>query len=77
MMAANTRRLSPADATRLRTQVRIVITMFVCALLAIVALGWVWTTTHQPPALATAAHTVLTTAAVAGVFALAKIWGRI
>ena len=50
------------------------ITAFVTLLLIIVALGWVWTARHQPPALRTASHVVLTIAALAGVFAVARIW---
>jgi len=50
------------------------ITGFVTLLLIIVALGWAWTARHQPPALRTASHVVLTMAALAGVFAVAKIW---
>ena len=54
--------------------VRIVITMFTLILLTIVSLGWVWTTAHQPPAQQMASHAVLTIAALAGVFAIARIW---
>lgn len=54
--------------------VRIAITVFVLALLAIVTLGWVWTGSHQPPPLRTASHVVLAVAALAGTFALARIW---
>jgi len=39
-----------------------------------VTLGWIWTTAHQPPPLRTASHLVLGVAALAGIFALAKIW---
>jgi hypothetical protein len=56
--------------------VRILITMFILALLAIVVLGWVWTGSHQPPPLRTASHAVLGLSALAGLFALAKIWRR-
>ena len=51
-------------------------TGFVALLLIIVALGWAWTTRHQPAPLRTASHVVLTIAALAGVLALAKIWRR-
>ena len=51
------------------------ITGFVAVLLTIVALGWVWTASHQPPALRTASHVVLTIAGLAGVFAVVKVWG--
>jgi len=57
-----------------RSAVRIVITGFVTLLLIIVALGLVWTARHQPPPLRTASHIVLTIAALAGIFAVAKIW---
>ena len=56
------------------TAVRITITMFIAALLTIVALGWMWTNSHQPPALRNASHVVLAIAALAGVFALTRIW---
>jgi membrane protein YdbS with pleckstrin-like domain len=59
---------------RVRNRVRIAITVFVVALLGIVALGWIWTNTHQPPPLRIASHVVLSLAALAGLFALAKIW---
>lgn len=70
-------RASAADqvrVARLKNQVRTVITLFVMALLATVALGWAWTTTHQPPPLRAAAHVVLGIAALCGIFAIAKIW---
>jgi membrane protein YdbS with pleckstrin-like domain len=54
--------------------VRLGITMFILVLLAIVTLGWTWTATHQPPALRTASHVVLSLAALAGIFALTRIW---
>ena len=50
------------------------ITGFVALLLIVVTLGWIWTTRHQPPALRMASHVVLTIAALAGVFAVAKVW---
>jgi membrane protein YdbS with pleckstrin-like domain len=58
----------------IRSAVRMAITGFVTVLLIIVALGWAWTTNHQAPPLRTASHVVLTLAALAGVFAIAKIW---
>ena len=54
--------------------VRIVITVFVAALLATIALGWVWTSSNQPPPLSTASHVVLGIAGLAGIGALVKIW---
>jgi membrane protein YdbS with pleckstrin-like domain len=59
---------------RIRNGVRVTISAFVLLLLIIVTLGWSWTTRHQPPALRLAAHIVLSLAAVAGVFALTRIW---
>lgn len=58
----------------IKNLVRTAITVFVLALLATVTLGWMWTTAHQPPALRTASHLVLSIAALAGLFAVAKIW---
>jgi tellurite resistance protein TehA-like permease len=52
------------------------ITLFILVLLGTVVLGWMWTNTHQPPPLRTASHTVLGIAALAGFFAVAKIWRR-
>jgi membrane protein YdbS with pleckstrin-like domain len=59
---------------RAMNRVRILITLFIVVLLATVSLGWVWTGNHQPPRLRAASHTVLGIAALAGVFALGKIW---
>jgi hypothetical protein len=61
---------------RAMTAVRIGITTFVVVLLTIVALGWNWTSGHQPPPLRTASHVVLGIAGLAGILALAKIWWR-
>jgi membrane protein YdbS with pleckstrin-like domain len=58
----------------IRNRVRVAISAFVVVLLIMLALGWSWTTRHQPPALSLAAHVVLSLAGVAGVFALARIW---
>ena len=54
--------------------VRMLITMFIILLLTIVRLGWMWTTTHQPPGARVASHVVLIVAALAGVFAIVRIW---
>jgi ABC-type thiamin/hydroxymethylpyrimidine transport system permease subunit len=54
--------------------VRIAITVFVLILLGLVTLGWIWTATHQPPALSRASHVVLGIAALAGIFAVVRIW---
>jgi cell division septal protein FtsQ len=64
------------NANRLRNQVRIAITVFVLVLLSTVTLGWNWTAAHQAPPLRTASHVVLSLAALAGVFAVARIWRR-
>ena len=61
---------------RIRTGVRIAITAFVLLLLIIVSLGWIWTTRHQPPAARFASHVVQSLAALAGLFALTKIWRK-
>jgi len=58
------------------TLVRVGITGFVLILLSVVALGWIWTGSHQPPPLRTASHVVLGLAAFSGIFALARIWRR-
>ena len=60
--------------TRAMQLVRVVITFFVVLLLTIVTMAWIWTATHQPPPLRTASHVVLAMSAVAGIFALARIW---
>jgi hypothetical protein len=59
---------------RSMTVVRLLITLFVLVLLTIVAMGWVWNATHQPPPLRIASHFVLAIAAGAGILALATIW---
>jgi hypothetical protein len=56
--------------------VRVGITCFVVILLSVVTLGWIWTGSHQPPALRAASHVVLGLAAGAGILALARIWRR-
>ena len=59
---------------RVRNGIRIAITAFVLVLVTIVGLGWLWTGSHQPPPLRTASHIVLALAALAGVFAVVRIW---
>jgi len=71
-MGAMGREMSRRDT--IRTRVRIAITSFVAVLLIIVTLGWLWTARHQAPPLSRASHVVLTVAALAGVFAVVKIW---
>ena len=60
--------------TRVMRLVRVAITCFVVLLLGVVTMGWIWTGSHQPPAQRMASHVVLAIAAVAGIFALARIW---
>jgi tellurite resistance protein TehA-like permease len=59
---------------RVLTGARIAITAFVAIVLLVVVLGWFWTASHQPPPLRTASHVVLAIAALAAVFAVARIW---
>ena len=59
---------------RIRNGVRVAISAFVLVLFIIVTLGWTWTTRHQPPPLRLASHVVLSIAALAGAFALTRIW---
>ena len=55
-------------------RLRIAISAFMIILLTVVVLGWRWTSSHQPPGLATASHVVLAIAAAGGIFTLYKIW---
>jgi membrane protein YdbS with pleckstrin-like domain len=66
--------MNTSRRTRIMRLVRAAITAFVLLLLAVVSLGWIWTGSHQPPPLRTASHVVLSIAAFAGIFALARIW---
>lgn len=54
--------------------VRILISLFVGVLLALVALGWVWTGSNQPAPSSTASHVVLGIAGLAGLGTLVKLW---
>jgi hypothetical protein len=69
---------SKSDETVERTMnaVRIAISVFVLALISLAAMGWVWTSRHQPAAQATASHVVLGIATLSGVVALVVIWRR-
>jgi membrane protein YdbS with pleckstrin-like domain len=71
-MVTSTEAMSRRD--RIRHSVRLAISAFVLLLFIIVSLGWLWTTRHQPPALRLASHVVLSIAALAGLFALTRIW---
>lgn len=54
--------------------IRLAASLFILVLIALSAMGWVWTGTHQPPAQALAGRTVLVLAAVAGVVGLVALW---
>jgi hypothetical protein len=54
--------------------VRLAVTIFVAAILAIVAVGWQWTGANQPPTGALASRIVLGLAAVAALIALVSVW---
>lgn len=56
------------------TLVRILVTLFVAAILAATIAGWVWTGQHQPPAGAIASRVVLSISAIAGLVALVVVW---
>lgn len=58
----------------IRNVVRTAITVFVLILLSVVAMGVTWTTQHQPTALRLASHIVLGVSALAGLYALSRIW---
>ena len=53
---------------------RVAISGFVLVLLTVVALGLVWTSSHQAPAPRLASFTVLGAAGAAGMFALVRLW---
>lgn len=55
-------------------RVRLAITGFILVLLAVVVLGLIWTSRHQPPPARTASHIVLGVSGLAGAFALTRIW---
>jgi hypothetical protein len=52
------------------------ISVFVLVLIALAAIGIVWTGRHQPPAQAMASQLVLGTSALSGVVALVAVWRR-
>jgi hypothetical protein len=54
--------------------VRIVISLFILVLIAVSAVGWIWTGSHQPPSQSEASRVVLTLGALAGVAGLAALW---
>ena len=54
--------------------IRLTASVFILILIGLVAMGWIWTGTHQSPAQAAAARIVLTLAAMAGVVGLVALW---
>jgi hypothetical protein len=54
--------------------VRILLTFFMLVLVALSALGWVWTSRHQTPAQSAASHVVLGVSAALGVIVLVWLW---
>lgn len=54
--------------------VRMSVTVFVAAILAIVVLGWTWTGANQPPAGALASRVVFTMTALAALVCVVKVW---
>lgn len=56
--------------------IRLAASLFIVVLVALTAMGWVWTGAHQPPAQAIAARVVLALAALAGVSGLIALWRR-
>ena len=56
------------------TAIRLTASIFILVLIALSAMGWIWTGTHQPPAQAVAARIVLALAALAGVVGLVALW---
>jgi hypothetical protein len=58
------------------TAIRLVASAFILLLIALSAMGWVWSGAHQPPAQAAAGRAVLALGALAGVAGLAALWRR-
>lgn len=56
------------------TLVRILVTVFVVAIITATVVGWVWTGQHQPPAGAMASRVVLSMSALAALIALIAVW---
>jgi hypothetical protein len=54
--------------------VRITISLFIVVLIAVSAVGWIWTGSHQSPSDSEASRVVLTLAALAGVAGLVALW---
>jgi hypothetical protein len=56
------------------TAIRITATLFILALIALAAMGWVWNGANQAPALAVSGRLVLALGALAGVAGLVALW---
>jgi hypothetical protein len=56
------------------TAIRFAASLFILVLIALAAMGWVWTGAHQPPDQALASRTVLALAALSGVAGLIALW---
>jgi len=54
--------------------VRLAASFFILLLIALSAMGWVWSGAHQPPGQALAARVVLALAALVGVVGLVALW---
>jgi hypothetical protein len=54
--------------------VRIAITLFILVVIAVSALGWIWTGSHQTPSESEASRVVLTLGVLAGVAGLVALW---
>jgi len=54
--------------------VRIAISLFILVLIAVSAVGWIWTGSHQPPSQSEASRVVLTLGVLAGIIGLTAIW---
>jgi hypothetical protein len=54
--------------------VRILISAVIAILIAVSAIGWIWTGTHQPLSQAAASRVVLTLDIVAGIVGLVALW---
>ena len=54
--------------------VRMGVTVFAAAILAIVMLGWTWTAANQPPTAALASRIVFTVTALAAIVCVVKVW---
>lgn len=54
--------------------IRALISLLIVVVMALAVLGWQWTSSHQPPAQAAAAHVVLALAMLSGAVGLGALW---